>query len=88
MHRFACRLISSALLFASLVTPVYARASAADTTAVHPVTTQAHGSIALASFRIGARLASRIRFPAGVGLGLTVCTAGIVLEIDNYVRSR
>ena len=88
MHRFACRLISSGLLFASLVTPVSVRASPADTTAVHPATTPAHGSIALASFRVGARLAGRIRFPAGLGLGLAVCTAGIVLEIDNYVRSR
>ncbi len=88
MHRFACRLISSALLFASLVTPVSVRATTADTTVVHPATTQAHGSIALASFRIGARLATRIRFPAGLGLALAVCTAGIVLEIDNYVRSR
>ena len=58
MHRFACRLISSALLFASLVTPVSVRAAVADTTTTRRVTTQAHGSIALASFRIGARLAS------------------------------
>lgn len=83
----ACRSIVIALLLASLVPPA-ALAAQADTTAVHQATPRTHGSIALASFRLGARLAGRIRFPAGVGLGIAVCAAGIALEIDNYVRSR
>ena len=87
MHRPACPLVS-ALLLASLVSPVLAIASVADTTATRPAAARAHGSIAHASFRVGARLASRIRFPAGLGLGIAVCAAGIALEIDDYVRSR
>ena len=88
MHPSARRLLAGVLLFASLAHSAPAWAADADTSTVRPATAQVHGSIALASFRIAVRLATRVRFPAGVGLGIAVCTAGIVLEIDNYVRSR
>ncbi len=87
MRPLACRMTVSALLFASFLTPA-ALAADSDTTMVRHGPPRAHGSIAIASFRVGARLASRIRFPAGLGLGLAVCAAGIALEIDDYVRSR
>ena len=88
MRPSACRSIICALLFASILPPASALAAKSDTTMVRSETLWAHGSIALVSFRVGARLASRIRFPAGVGLGIAVCAAGIALEIDQYVRSR
>ena len=87
MRPLAFRMSVSALLFASFLTSA-ALAADSDTTTVRHATPRTHGSIALASFRVGARLASRIRYPAGVGLGIAVCAAGIALEIDHYVRSR
>lgn len=88
MRPLACRQILSALLFAAFLPPAAALAAEADTTTSRTETSPARGSIALASFRVGARLASRIRFPTGLGLGIAVCAAGIALEIDHYVRSR
>jgi hypothetical protein len=62
-------------------------APADSSTAIHS-RRAGRGVIALASARVGLRLATTVRFPAGVGLGLAVCTAGIVLEVDEWLRSR
>jgi len=88
MHTPARIGVTGALFLSSLAAAIPAMAEVADTTAARSAPTPAHGSIALASFHVGVRLATRVRFPVGVGLGLTVCTVGIVLEIDQYVRSR
>lgn len=88
MHQPARLVLAGTIIFGSLAASVPALAAGADTTAARPATAHPRGSIALASFRIGMRLATRVRFPTGVGLGLAVCTAGIVIELDNYVRSR
>ena len=68
--------------FVAVAQPVLA-GSAADSTGAQPGAARPSSPhYAAAGCAAGYRIATIVRFPIGIGLGLAVCVAGITLELD------
>ena len=83
----------TAALWLAIAAPA-ARTPAASVAAAVATQRSSHAAasrpfhLAKTSCAIGARLALAVRFPVGLGLGLAVCTAGAVMQLEDWLRAR